>query len=311
MKTVLVTGGCGFIGSHIVDYLLLKNFRVKVIDNLSTGFKKNINHNINNNNLQVYYEDICNINKLREIMKDVDLVCHQAALGSVPRSIEDPLNSHNSNVNGFLNILVVCKEYNIKRIVYASSSSVYGDAEELPKREEKIGEVLSPYAATKKIDEIYAKVFGRCYGLETIGLRYFNVYGPRQNPDGAYAAVIPKFIKNIRENKRVEINGDGEYSRDFTYIENVVLGNYLALTTENEETYNKVYNIGAGGRIKIIEMYNIIKEELNSDLEPIFKEIRKGDIPHSNADISKAERDLNYKILKDFKQGIKHYLENI
>jgi UDP-N-acetylglucosamine 4-epimerase len=311
MKTVLITGGCGFIGSHIVDFMLQKNFKVKIIDNLSTGFKKNVEHHKDNENVEIHYDDICDIDKLRIIMKDVDMVCHQAALGSVPRSIEDPLKSHNSNVNGFLNILIVCKEYNIKRIVYASSSSVYGDNERLPKQEEIVGEVLSPYAATKKIDEIYAKVFGKCYGLETIGLRYFNVYGARQNPNGVYAAVIPKFIDKIKNNERVEINGDGEYSRDFTYIKNVVYANYLALTTENQKTFNNVYNIGAGGRIKIIEMYNIIKDILNSDLQPIFKEIRKGDIPHSNADISKAKKDLNYIPLYDFKQGIYEYINNL
>lgn len=311
MKTVLITGGCGFIGSHIVDFMLQKNFKVKIIDNLSTGFKKNVEHHKDNENVEIHYDDICDIDKLRIIMKDVDMVCHQAALGSVPRSIEDPLKSHNSNVNGFLNILIVCKEYNIKRIVYASSSSVYGDNERLPKQEEIVGEVLSPYAATKKIDEIYAKVFGKCYGLETIGLRYFNVYGARQNPNGVYAAVIPKFIDKIKNNERVEINGDGEYSRDFTYIKNVVYANYLALTTENQKTFNNVYNIGAGGRIKIIEMFNIIKDILNSDLQPIFKEIRKGDIPHSNADISKAKQDLNYIPLYDFKQGIYEYINNL
>jgi len=303
---ILVTGGCGFIGSNIVEYLLKHNVKsVRILDNLSTGFIDNINPLLNEfDNLSYMYGDISNIDTCRKAMKNMDVVCHQAALGSVPRSIDDPLSSHISNVNGFLNILISAKENGIKRIVYASSSSVYGDHKSLPKVEEKIGTVLSPYAATKKIDEIYANVFSRCYGLECIGLRYFNVFGPRQNPNGAYAAVIPKFIYSLMNDKQPTINGSGNYSRDFTYIDNVVQANILALTTENENTFGEVFNIGAGGRVTIIELFNTIKEELGVDIFPIYGPLRDGDIPHSNASIDKANRMLRYFPTIKFNEGI-------
>ena len=303
---ILVTGGCGFIGSNIVEYLLKHNVKsVRILDNLSTGFIDNINPLLNEfDNLSYMYGDISNIDTCRKAMKNMDVVCHQAALGSVPRSIDDPLSSHISNVNGFLNILISAKENGIKRIVYASSSSVYGDHKSLPKVEEKIGTVLSPYAATKKIDEIYANVFSRCYGLECIGLRYFNVFGPRQNPNGAYAAVIPKFIYSLMNDKQPTINGSGNYSRDFTYIDNVVQANILALTTENENAFGEVFNIGAGGRVTIIELFNTIKEELGVDIFPIYGPLRDGDIPHSNASIDKANRMLRYFPTIKFNEGI-------
>ena len=308
---ILVTGGCGFIGSNIVEYLLKHNVKsVRILDNLSTGFIDNINPLLNEfDNLSYMYGDISNIETCRKAMKNMDVVCHQAALGSVPRSIDDPLSSHISNVNGFLNILISAKENGIKRIVYASSSSVYGDHKSLPKVEEKIGSVLSPYAATKKIDEIYANVFSKCYGLECIGLRYFNVFGPRQNPNGAYAAVIPKFIYSLMNDKQPTINGSGNYSRDFTYIDNVVQANILALTSENENAFGEVFNIGAGGRATIIELFNTIKEELGVDIFPIYGPLREGDIPHSNASIDKANRMLRYFPTIKFNEGIKNTVD--
>jgi len=305
MKKVLVTGGAGFIGSHICDYLLENGYSVRVLDNLATGDKNNIMHNSNNPNFEFMYGDISNLETVRTALQDIDMICHQAALGSVPRSVSNPLSSHNTNVNGFFNILLGAKEKNIKRIVYASSSSVYGDHPELPKQEHKIGKQLSPYAITKYIDELYARNFTELYGLECIGLRYFNVFGPRQNPNGAYAAVIPKFISALKNNQQPVINGDGNYSRDFTYVKNIVMANYLALTTENTNCYGTIFNIGAGGRITIKEMFDSIKQILNSDIEPIFGEPRIGDISHSNADISKAKEYLNYNPIIDFIEGIK------
>ena len=255
------------------------------------------------------YGDISNLEICRKAMNGMDCVCHQAALGSVPRSINDPLSSHISNVTGFLNILIAAKENNIKRIIYASSSAIYGDEEQLPKQENKTGNALSPYAATKQIDEIYANVFTKCYGMECIGLRYFNVFGPRQSPNGPYAAVIPKFINLMKNNKSPIINGDGTYSRDFTYIENVVQANILALTTINKQCYGNVFNVGAGSRITILELAIIIKKELNFDGDIIFGKCRPGDIPHSNADISKAKKMLDYDPRIDFNTGIKKLLQ--
>ena len=302
---ILVTGGAGFIGSNIVEHLLALNHRVRVIDNLQTGNKNNIKDFLNNPNFEFFYGDITNLENLRKALNGINIICHQAALGSVPRSIEDPLSSHNSNINGFLNILLVAKEYGIKRIVYASSSAVYGDEPNLPKTENIIGNPLSPYAITKYVDELYANMFSKLYDMECIGLRYFNVFGPKQDPDGAYAAVIPKFISSLKDGIAPLINGDGYYSRDFTFVKNVVEANYLAMTTENKECYGNIFNIGAGGRITILEMYNAIKKELGSDINPIFGDIRKGDIPHSNADISKAKNLLGYEPKIDFSAGIK------
>ncbi len=303
---VLVTGGCGFIGSNITEYLLKNGCKkVTIIDNLSTGKKNNIDFLLQEyNNLNFVYGDISNLEVCRNVMIDVDVVCHQAALGSVPRSINDPVSSHVSNVNGFLNILLAAKEHGVKRVVYASSSSVYGDHPELPKTEDKVGSVLSPYAATKKIDEIYAGVFTKCYGMECIGLRYFNVFGPRQDPNGAYAAVIPKFITMYKNGLTPTVNGDGSYSRDFTYIDNVVQGNVLALTTKNSDCFGDVLNIGAGGRIYISELCNVIQKVLGIDRPPHYGPIRPGDIPHSNADVSKAITKLGYNPTVSFQEGI-------
>ena len=304
---ILVTGGAGFIGSNIVETLLkydLKNIRV--LDNLATGKKDNIQKFLDSNeNIEFIYGDIANLETCRKAVKNIDIICHQAAIGSVPRSVADPLTSHIANVNGFLNILIAAKEEGIKRIVYASSSSVYGDHPALPKIEENTGNVLSPYAATKAIDEIYAQVFTRCYNMEIIGLRYFNIFGPRQDPNGMYAAVIPKFIQLMRNKKSPIINGDGSFSRDFTYVDNAVQANILALTTDNLLCFGQAFNIGAGGQSTLLELIKAINNELNSSIKPIFGAERVGDIPHSNADITKAKNMLEYDPKISFEEGIK------
>ena len=305
-KAVLVTGGAGFVGSHIVEQLSRLNLKlIRVIDNLSTGSIANINPFISeNSNVEFIYGDISNLENCRKAVDGIDVICHQAALGSVPRSVGDPLTSHISNVNGFLNILIAAKEIDIKRIVYASSSSVYGDHPDLPKVEDKTGNILSPYAATKAIDEIYAQVFTRCYDVQCIGLRYFNVFGPRQSPTGPYAAVIPKFIELMRSGHRPVINGDGSFSRDFTYVGNVVQANIKALTINSKKTYGEVFNIGAGGRITILKLVDAINKGLDTDIKPIFGEKRHGDISHSNACVDKARDMLGYNPEISFDEGI-------
>ncbi len=310
-KTVLLTGGCGFIGSNIAEYLLKNNVKyVRILDNLSTGKKNNIQNLLDKyDNLEFTYGDISNLETCRKAMNNIDVICHQAALGSVPRSINDPLSSHISNVNGFLNILIAAKENNIKRVVYASSSSVYGDHPVLPKVEQNTGNLLSPYAATKAIDEIYGYVFTKCYNMECIGLRYFNIFGPKQDPNGAYAAVIPKFINLMKNNKRPTINGVGDFSRDFTYVENAIQANVKALFTENKECFGEAFNIGVEGRVTILDLFKVIKEHLQIDMEPIIGEKRPGDIPHSNADVSKAKKLLEYSPEVLFSEGIKKTLE--
>jgi len=304
---ILLTGGAGFIGSNIAEFLLTNNKveHLRILDNLSTGHKKNIDELLKKyNNVEFFYGDISNLEVCRKAMKNMDCVCHQAALGSVPRSIDDPLSSHVSNVNGFLNILLAAKENNIKRVVYASSSSVYGDHPVLPKVEENTGNLLSPYAVTKYVDELYANVFTRCYGMECIGLRYFNIFGPKQDPNGAYAAVIPKFINLMIKKKQPTINGDGTFSRDFTYVDNAVQANYLALTTTNNDAFGEAFNIGIEGQVTILEMFNIINNHLSYDIEPILGNNRDGDIPHSNANINKARTVLRYSPLVLFEEGI-------
>jgi len=303
---ILITGGAGFIGSNIVEYLAKNNVKfIRILDNLSTGNKNNIQYLLElYDNIEFIYGDITNLDTCRNAMNNIDVICHQAAIGSVSRSIIDPMLSHSSNVNGFLNIIIAAKELNIKRIVYASSSSVYGDDIHLPKIEESIGNVLSPYAATKRIDEIYANVFTTCYEMECIGLRYFNIFGPKQSPNGPYAAVIPAFINSMQNSAQLIINGDGSYSRDFTYVDNAVYANILALTTNNKNCFGQVFNIGTGEQTTILELFNLIKNELNISINPIFSDKRIGDVPHSLADISKASSYLGYIPMVSFKEGI-------
>lgn len=306
-QTILVTGACGFIGSHLCDHFINSHYNVIAIDNLSTGFMKNIEHLLNHNSFKFIYCDMTDFRNLKKIFSNnnINSVSHQAALGSVPRSIDDPLSSHHNNVTAFLNLLECCRIYNIKRVVYASSSAVYGDSETLPKVENKTGQVISPYGATKAIDEIYAHTYNKCYSMECIGLRYFNVFGKRQNPDGCYAAVIPKFIKLISEGKSPIINGDGTYSRDFTYIKNVVFANSLAL---KKPFQSEVYNIGCEGQVTINDIVHEINLCLGTNVSAVYQETRQGDIPHSNASIEKAKKELGYIVKYDFKMGMKNLL---
>ena len=304
---LLITGGCGFIGSNIAEYFLENNLfeSITIVDNLSTGFIKNIQNLINKyQNLKFIEGNVQDIEVCRNITKNIDAICHQAATGSVPKSINDPLLYHKNNVDGFFNLLIAAKENGCKRFVYASSSSVYGDSESLPKIEDKTGNVLSPYAATKKINEIYANVFHKCYGIKIIGLRYFNVFGEKQNPNGEYAAVIPKFIDSVKNGKSPMIFGDGSFSRDFTYVKNIVQANYLALTTTNQECFGENFNIGAGGRITINEIFYKICEIMGANITPNYQPNRKGDIPHSNASIEKAQNMLGYMPKHGFKEGL-------
>jgi UDP-N-acetylglucosamine/UDP-N-acetylgalactosamine 4-epimerase len=308
--SILITGGCGFIGSNIAESVLKQGVKqVRILDNLITGKMENIQFLLDKyDNLEFMYGDITNLEVCRKALKGIDVITHQAALGSVPRSVVDPLSSHINNVNGFLNILLAAKEVGVKRIVYASSSSVYGDHPVLPKVEANTGNVLSPYATTKAIDELYAGVFTRCYNMECIGLRYFNIFGPRQDPNGAYAAVIPKFLNLMKVEVRPTINGDGSFSRDFTYIENAVQANILALTTENSECFGEAMNIGAGGQTSLLELIKVLNKELDMNIDPIFGPERPGDIPHSNADISKAQNMLGYDPKISFEMGMKKYV---
>lgn len=296
-KNILITGGAGFIGSNLVE-TLLKDDRVKkvrVLDNLATGFFNNIKEFMDHPKFEFVLGDIRDYNTCMEACNDVDLISHQAALGSVPRSISDPLTTNSVNITGTLNIYTAAKQNGVKRIVYAASSSTYGDSKNLPKIEEKIGNPLSPYAVTKYVMELYAKVYGDLYNLEHIGLRYFNVFGPKQNLYGAYAAVIPLFINALIQGKPPTINGDGSISRDFTYISNVVQANVLALFTEKQEAINQVYNVACGERTTLNQLYKTLQASAQSDMCPVYGVERKGDIPHSLADISKIKRLLSYE----------------
>ena len=306
-KKWLVTGVAGFIGSNLLEALLKLDQTVVGIDNFSTGYRENLEQvrMIYGSNRKwarfTFLEgDIRDLQFCRRACAGVDFVLHQAALGSVPRSIEDPISSHESNLTGFVNMIVASKETGVKRFVYASSSSVYGDDPELPKVEDKIGNALSPYAVTKLANELYAAVFARNFNLESIGLRYFNVFGPRQDPNGAYAAVIPKWFKALVEGETVFINGDGETSRDFCFIENCVQANILSACTANPEAVNQVYNVACGKRTSLNELFKIIKELVKSarpaasDVNPFYRDFRPGDVRHSLADISKAARLLGY-----------------
>ncbi|MCO5229793.1 MAG: SDR family oxidoreductase [Chitinophagales bacterium] len=304
MKKILVTGGAGFIGSNIVERLLDLGYHVRVLDNLSSGKQENIDLFKDHPNYEFILGDIRNIEDCNKACKGVAAISHQAALGSVPRSINVPLDTHANNDNGFVNMLFAAKESNIKRFVFASSSSVYGDEPNLPKIENRIGNPLSPYAATKLTNEIYASVFAKVYGMETIGFRYFNIFGPRQDPNGQYAAVIPLFAKSLINNEAPFINGDGEQSRDFTYVDNAVQANVLGLTTTNAEAVNQVYNIALGERFTINELYDGIRKILNKDIKAIHREPRMGDIRDSLADISKAKLLLGYNPTHKFSEGL-------
>ena len=326
-KTWLVTGVAGFIGSNLVEFLLKHNQKVRGLDNFSTGHQHNLD-DIKANVTQDQWQnfsftkgDIKDYDTCEAITKDVDIILHQAALGSVPRSIDDPVTSNLSNVTGFLNMLTAAKNNKVNRMVYASSSSVYGDSKELPKVEERTGNLLSPYAVTKYANELYAGVFHKVYGFEAIGLRYFNVFGKRQDPNGAYAAVIPKWLGSLINDEDVFINGDGETSRDFTYIANVIQSNILAGTTTNKEAFGEVFNAGIGGRLTLNDLYNSINRELEENLDgfktkkAIYRDFRAGDIRHSNANIDKLKNATGYEPTHDIDKGlnesIKWYIENL
>lgn len=299
----LITGVAGFIGSNLLETLLKLNQKVIGVDNFTTGYKRNIDEVLSMVSPQqaknfIFHEiDICSFHDCEKIMFGVDYVLHQAALGSVPRSIQDPIKTNAVNVDGFVNVLLAAKNNKVKRFVYASSSSVYGDSLKLPKKEDSIGNQLSPYAVSKYANELYADVFSRCYPIETIGLRYFNVFGKRQDPNGAYAAVIPLWFKMMLNKEPVFVNGDGETTRDFCYIENVVQANLLAALATNQDCLNTAYNIAVGENITLNELFEIIRSAvgLSIDYHPRYRDFREGDIRHSLADISKAKMKLNYK----------------
>lgn len=320
-ETIVITGGAGFIGSNLCDHFMAKGYKVVCLDNFATGFKKNIQHHLSNPDFTLIEGDIRNMEDCNKAVEGATYVLHQAALGSVPRSIKDPVTTNDVNVGGFLNMLTASRDAGIKRFVYAASSSTYGDSEALPKVEDKIGRPLSPYAITKYVNELYADVFSRTYGIETIGLRYFNVFGRRQDPAGAYAAVIPKFVMQFMEHESPIINGDGNYSRDFTYIDNVVLMNELAMLTQNQEAVNTVYNTAYGDRTTLRQLVEYLKENLSEydtvikNVEVIYGPQRAGDIPHSLASIDKAKRLLNYNpefsIQRGLKEAVSWYWGNL
>lgn len=289
----LITGGAGFIGSNLAEYILNLGCKVRILDNFSTGKKENIEEFFMNENFELIEGDIRDLEICKKACKGVDYILHQAAWGSVPRSIEMPLIYEEINIRGHLNMMEAAKENNIKKFVYASSSSVYGDHPELPKKEGREGKVLSPYALTKKVNEEFGKLYYELYGLETIGLRYFNVFGKKQDPNGAYAAVIPKFVKLLLENKSPIINGDGETSRDFTYIENVIEANLKACLAKTEAS-GKAFNIAYGGRETLNGLYKKLCKLLDKNILPIYQEERKGDIKHSNADVTAAKEYFDY-----------------
>ena len=310
-KKILVTGGAGFIGSNLCEALLEKNNKVVCLDNYATGKRENVAHLDTNNNFSLLEGDIRSLEDCKKATYGADFVLHQAALGSVPRSIKDPVTSNDVNVNGFLNMLVAARDNGVKRFVYAASSSTYGDSKSMPKVEHTIGKPLSPYAITKYVNELYADIFSNTYGLETIGLRYFNVFGRKQDPNGAYAAVIPKFVSQLMKGESPTINGDGNYSRDFTYIDNVIQANLLSLSTENKQAINTVYNVAYGDRNTLNDLMGYLKEYL-SEYDPKISEIkvihgpnRAGDIPHSHASVQKAKDNLGYNPQFSLQQGLK------
>jgi len=350
-QKILVTGGAGFIGSNLVDHFLESGHEVVCLDNLSTGFMHNISHNLNNSDFKFIEGDIRDLHTCKNAMSGCDFVSHQAALGSVPRSIADPITTNDVNLSGFLNILVAARDEKVKRFVYAASSSTYGDSKKMPKVEEEIGRPLSPYAITKYVNELYTDVFAKTYDMQCIGLRYFNVFGQRQSPSGAYAAVIPVWVEKLMRQERPTINGDGSYSRDFTYIDNVVQANEKALfiSTDSilqgqkeyynldldqhkfllqkpqshvqEHYFSEVFNIAYGGNTTLLKLYESLRASLATydkriaEIEPLFASVRVGDIPHSLASILKAKTILNYTPKYDAKLGfenaVKWYFENL
>ncbi|NLO72359.1 MAG: SDR family oxidoreductase [Porphyromonadaceae bacterium] len=323
MSRILITGGAGFIGSNLCEAFLSEGNEVRCLDNFATGKMENIRPLIDNypNQFQLITGDIRDIETCHQAAEGVDYILHQAALGSVPRSIHDPATTNAVNISGFLNMLVASRDAGVKRFIYAASSSTYGDSKSLPKVEDVIGKPLSPYAVTKYVNELYADVFAKTYGIEYIGLRYFNVFGRRQDPNGAYAAAIPLFVKKFMNHESPVINGDGENSRDFTYIDNVILMNKLAMETENPEALNTVYNTAFGDRTTLNDLISNLREIL-SEYDPEIKNVkaihgpeRKGDIPHSLASIDKAKRLLDYNpkfsLKEGLKEAVKWYWENL
>jgi len=309
-KKILITGGAGFIGSNLCAYFLEHN-EVVCLDNFSTGYRHNIDFFLSDPNFTLIEGDIRDFKTCEAAASGVDYVLHHAALGSVPRSINDPITSNEVNVSGFLNMLMASRNAEVKRFIYAASSSTYGDSEALPKVEDVIGKPLSPYAVTKYVNELYADVFSKTYGIETIGLRYFNVFGRNQDPNGAYAAVIPKFVAQFLNHESPVINGDGNFSRDFTYVDNVIQMNELAMLTENPEAINTVYNTAFGERTTLNELVNTLKEFLSAydkeiaTVPIVYAQNRVGDIPHSLASIDKAKALLNYQPQFSMKEGLK------
>ena len=319
-KKILVTGGAGFIGANLCEALLEKGNKVVCLDNFATGKRENIEPLLKDANFTIIEGDIRKLEDCLKATKGVDYVLHQAALGSVPRSIKDPITSNDVNVGGFLNMLVACRDNGVKRFVYAASSSTYGDSKSMPKVEDVIGRPLSPYAVTKFVNELYADVFSKTYGLETIGLRYFNVFGRKQDPNGAYAAVIPKFVSQLMGGESPTINGDGNYSRDFTYIDNVIQANLLSLVAD-EKAINTVYNVAFGDRNTLNDLMSYLKEYLSA-FSPEIANIpvehgpnRVGDIPHSHASVNKAKKFLKYdpqfSLQQGLKEAVKWYWENL
>lgn len=321
MRKILITGGAGFIGSNLCDHFISKGFQVVCLDNFSTGFRHNIGHLLSNPHFFLIEGDIRNLETCKKSCEGVDMVLHQAALGSVPRSIGDPITTNEVNVGGFLNMLVAARDSGVRRFIYAASSSTYGDSPALPKVEDVVGKPLSPYAVTKYVNELYADVFAKTYGMETIGLRYFNVFGRRQNPNGAYAAVIPKFVIQLMNHESPVINGTGDFSRDFTYIDNVVQMNEKAMLTENSEAVNQVYNTAVGDRTTLNSLVEYLKEFLSEfdgeikNIEVVHGPNRTGDIPHSLASVEKAKELLGYEPTHDIRTGLKEavgwYWENL
>ena len=320
-KKILVTGGAGFIGSNLCQALLEKGNQVICMDNFATGKRENIKEFLEDPNFTLLEADIRKLENCLKACQGVDYVLHQAALGSVPRSIKEPITSNEVNVSGFLNMLVASRDNGVKRFVFAASSSTYGDSESMPKVEDIIGKPLSPYAITKYVNELYADIFSKTYGLETIGLRYFNVFGRKQDPNGAYAAVIPKFVSQLMKQESPVINGDGNYSRDFTYIDNVIQANLLCLVTTNEKAINTIYNVAYGDRNTLNDLMGYLKEYLSefdskiSNVEVIYGPNRSGDIPHSHASVDKAKEKLNYNpefsLQQGLKEAVKWYWKNL